>query len=102
MRIVITLLIGLSLALPLAAAPAASQQPTSPAQVRGFDPQPEPPANGYVHPAARAGFNPQPDPPGSTRGFNPQPEPPPAVNGFVHPAQLKGFNPQPEPPAVQH
>lgn len=65
---------------------------TNPVTLRGFNPQPEPPAAAAVHqnPAAHRGFDPQPDPPGSTM-TGPQPEPP---------TTIRGFNPQPEPPAL--
>lgn len=32
--------------------------------------------NGFIHPGDIRGFNPQPDPPRELSGFNPQPEPP--------------------------
>ncbi|KQX40490.1 hypothetical protein ASD04_07690 [Devosia sp. Root436] len=35
-------------------------------------------ANGFVHPGDIRGFNPQPDPPYEARGFDPQPDPPAA------------------------
>jgi hypothetical protein len=52
-------------------------QPEPPANLRGFNPQPDPPASGFENPGSIRGFNPQPEPPGELRGFNPQPEPPP-------------------------
>jgi hypothetical protein len=79
----------------------------------GFNPQPEPPAEGTSHkvrPGEDVGFNPQPEPPvdgmshkvrpGDEVGFNPQPEPPAEGMGHkVKPGDEVGFNPQPEPPA---
>ncbi|MGB3336592.1 MAG: hypothetical protein WBA73_05375 [Devosia sp.] len=41
--------------------------------------------NGFVHPGDVRGFNPQPDPPHENSGSNPQPEPPRIfVDGSVH------------------
>ena len=65
----------------------------------------------HVSDAAKKGFNPQPEPPAeegkvisdaAKKGFNPQPEPPAAEvkSAAVTDAAQKGFNPQPEPPAV--
>ena len=44
-------------------------------------------SNGFVHPGDIKGFNPQPDPPRELVGFNPQPEPPTVPgDGSVRPA----------------
>ena len=66
---------------------AAVQTWVSPATSKGFNPQPEPPAQGFQSPASQKGFHPQPDPPRQSTG------------GFQNPVMSKGFNPQPEPPA---
>ncbi len=98
------------------AVPKASARHVSDAAKKGFNPQPEPPAEEGkagldVSDAAKKGFNPQPEPPAeegkdisdaAKKGFNPQPEPPAAgvKSAAVTDAAKKGFNPQPEPPAV--
>lgn len=63
----------------------------APGAIRGFNPQPEPPAisrGDILSPGDLVGFNPQPEPPAISRG------------GILSPGDLVGFNPQPEPPAV--
>ena len=48
----------------LAVTPAESNGFVSDLQMRGFNPQPEPPrVSGFVSEAAKRGFNPQPEPP---------------------------------------
>ena len=45
------------------------KQIITPSEIKGINPQPEPPVE-------RKGINPQPEPPAEKRGINPQPEPP--------------------------
>ena len=77
-----------------------SNAPQNPGTIKGFNPQPEPPAR--MNPGTIRGFSPQPEPPakfnpGEKVGLNPQPEPP----GIISPALKKGINPQPEPPGMK-
>ncbi|MFA7479903.1 MAG: hypothetical protein WC314_05305 [Vulcanimicrobiota bacterium] len=77
-----------SLAEPVSAPAEAKSTYTHPAEIRGFNPQPEPPArtmqaggtSTFESPQTVRGFNPQPEPPALRQGFNPQPEPPARFN----------------------
>ena len=79
--------------------PALAPAYVSPAQMRGLNPQPEPPgrpagvmvAPAYVTPGQMRGLNPQPEPPG-------RPAAKVVAPVYVTPAEAKGLNPQPEPP----
>ncbi|MFC1884287.1 hypothetical protein ACFL2O_05925 [Thermodesulfobacteriota bacterium] len=95
---------------------------TTPLEVSGLGPQPEPPDSpaDFDNPSDLAKVSPQPEPPSkqskfqnpaNTRMFNPQPEPPakptagtpmpipPSSSLKVETSvEVMGFNPQPEPP----
>jgi hypothetical protein len=86
----------------------AAQMPRT-GEMKGLNPQPEPPSK-PVSPGAAKGFNPQPDPPGKALGLGMQPGASPALNPQpevpsskkpVSPGEAKGFNPQPDPPGKQ-
>ncbi|MEP7291694.1 MAG: hypothetical protein ABI835_07910 [Chloroflexota bacterium] len=72
-KLLVLLLLVLAVALPVSAqresacaAPVAGVHLLSPGTIRGFDPQPDPPALFSAAPStglAEVGFNPQPDPP---------------------------------------
>ena len=72
----------------------------NPVVQKGFNPQPEPPANpddqgaGFINnQVVEKGLNPQPEPPGVVENPDDQ------GAGFINDAVVeKGFNPQPEPP----